>query len=64
MKKYQTRKVNKMNSKFLRLIAAVSLLSLVGVFAASCSKPEETKPKNGSYYEGPMKAKDATGSGS
>ena len=53
-----------MNSKFLRLIAAISLLSLVGVFAASCSKPEETKPKNGSYYEGPMKPKDATGAGS
>ncbi len=53
-----------MNSTFKRLIAVALIATFAGVFAASCGKQEETKPKSGSYYEGPMKAKGAPGSGS
>jgi hypothetical protein len=53
-----------MNMTIKRLMAVALIATFAGVFAASCGKQEETKPKSGSYYEGPMKAKGAPGSGS
>jgi len=53
-----------MNMTIKRLMAVALIATFAGVFAASCGKQEETKPKSGSYYEGPMKPKGAPGSGS
>lgn len=53
-----------MNSSFKRIIAVTLIATFVGIFAAACGKTEETKPKSGSYYEGPMKPKGAPGGGS
>jgi hypothetical protein len=53
-----------MNNSIKRIIAVALIATFAGVFAASCGKQEETKPKSGSYYEGPMKPKGAPGAGS
>ena len=53
-----------MNITIKRLMAFALIATFACVFAASCAKPDETKPKSGSYYEGPMKPKGAPGSGS
>jgi len=53
-----------MNLTFRRAFAITMIAVLTSIFAASCAKPEETKPKSGSYYEGPMKPKDTSGAGS
>jgi hypothetical protein len=53
-----------MNNSFKRIIAITLIATFVGIFAAACGKSEETKPKSGSYYEGPMKPKGAPGAGS
>jgi hypothetical protein len=53
-----------MNFTIKRLIALALIATFAGVFAASCGNKEEAKPKSGSYYEGPMKAKGAPGAGS
>jgi len=52
-----------MNMTIKRLTAIVLIAAFAGIFAASCGKQEEAKPKSGSYYEGPMKPK-GTGAGS
>ena len=52
-----------MNMTIKRLTAIVLIATFAGIFAASCGKQEEAKPKSGSYYEGPMKPK-STGAGS
>jgi len=53
-----------MNNSLKRIIAVIMIATSASIFAASCAKPEETKPKSGSYYEGPMKPKGAPGAGS
>jgi hypothetical protein len=53
-----------MNNTFKRMMAVALIATFAGAFAASCGKSEETKPKSGSYYEGPMKPKGAPGAGS
>ena len=57
-------KVYIMNNSIKRIIALTLIATFVSIFAVSCAKQEETKPKSGSYYEGPMKPKGAPGAGS